>query len=365
MRDLFIFLEFLNLLFLAGIYFFLISIINELFNNERIAKATGILLLLCPQPIFICTNIYGTIPGLFFSILSVWLLLKYFNNGKIIFAVISMFFIAVAVTVKLNYLIFVVAICIILGYQLLSYISAKNIRKILIQGGYIVFSFLLSSLLLQTVISGYERRFGEKLGKGIPMISWMVTGFSDSPSAPGWFNFEHMNIFYDAEENKTHAVKLSKEKIKERFDYFCKNPKIANDFFYKKTVSQWNETTYESLWKNQLGGAYENGTGLAKLVCVTGEKQSKAYMDYISQFVFVMALVFVAGFLLSNKKRTVNQTIFFIIIIGGFIYHFLFEAKSQYILPYFMLLIPFAAAGFYQAYEFIGTKIFCHAKQGF
>ena len=353
----FILLQFLNLFFLAGIYFFLINIINELFNNEKIAKVTGILLLLCPQPIFICTNIYGSLPGLFFSILSIWLLLKYFSNGKIFFAIISMFFIAVAVVIKLNYLIFLVAICIVLVYRLIVSISEKNIRRTLVLCGYIVFSFILSSLLLQSIISSYERRFNEKLGKGVPMISWMVTGSSDSPAAPGWFNWEHMNIFYEAEENNTQAAKLSIEKIKERCNYFCKNPKIACVFFYKKMVSQWNETTYESIWKNQLSGANYYALGIAKLVCVTGEKQSKKYIDFISQFIYVMALICAIGFLIVNKQRNINQALFFIIIIGGFLYHLLFEAKSEYSLPYFILLIPLAAAGFCQAYEFINGKL--------
>ena len=33
------------------------------------------------------------------------------------------------------------------------------------------------------------------------------------------------------------------------------------------------------------------------------------------------------------------------IVLGGLLYHLLFEAKSQYALPYFALLVPLAAWG--------------------
>ena len=32
-------------------------------------------------------------------------------------------------------------------------------------------------------------------------------------------------------------------------------------------------------------------------------------------------------------------------MLGGLLYHLLFEAKSQYALPYFVLLVPLAAWG--------------------
>jgi hypothetical protein len=40
-------------------------------------------------------------------------------------------------------------------------------------------------------------------------------------------------------------------------------------------------------------------------------------------------------------------TLLALIILGGFVYHLIFEAKSQYVLPYFIMMVPFAAYGFY------------------
>ena len=357
-----IFLEYANLFYIAGIYLFLIDIIKQLFDNEKIAKVTAVMLFLCPQLLIYCTHIYSMIPGLFYSLLSIQLLLKYLKNEKIVFAIISMFCISIASTLKLNYLIFMIAICIVLAFKLFSLVSEKKIKKIIVLGGYIIFAVILSFSLIKLVVSSYEHRLGEKIGKGIPMISWMVMGLTNSGSNPGGYDANNINIYNIAEKNYDKAVEISKTIIKECFNRFKKNSKIRRDFFYQKTICQWNETTYQSLWRNQVGGTSLNGQGLAKFVCVTSEKQSKAYIDYISQFIFIMVLICTIWFLISYKKRNIVETVFFIIIIGGFLYHLLFEAKSQYILPYFILLIPLAALGFYQAYEFIENKLGINKK---
>ena len=46
------------------------------------------------------------------------------------------------------------------------------------------------------------------------------------------------------------------------------------------------------------------------------------------------------------RRRDMESSLLPLIILGGLLYHLLFEAKSQYVLPYFVLMIPMAAFGF-------------------
>ena len=46
------------------------------------------------------------------------------------------------------------------------------------------------------------------------------------------------------------------------------------------------------------------------------------------------------------RRRDMESSLLPLIILGGLLYHLLFEAKSQYALPYFVLMIPMAAFGF-------------------
>lgn len=51
-------------------------------------------------------------------------------------------------------------------------------------------------------------------------------------------------------------------------------------------------------------------------------------------------------FILNYKKIKIKELIFAIIFIGGFIFHLLWEAKCQYTITYFILLIPYTVLGY-------------------
>lgn len=59
-------------------------------------------------------------------------------------------------------------------------------------------------------------------------------------------------------------------------------------------------------------------------------------------------LVFV---LFDIKNCSIEHLIFAIIFIGGFVFHLFWEAKCQYTITYFVLLIPYAAKGYKIAQE--------------
>ena len=57
------------------------------------------------------------------------------------------------------------------------------------------------------------------------------------------------------------------------------------------------------------------------------------------------------------KKRDILSCILPLIILGGLMYHLLFEAKSQYALPYFIMMLPVAACGLSAFYELMKKKV--------
>lgn len=46
----------------------------------------------------------------------------------------------------------------------------------------------------------------------------------------------------------------------------------------------------------------------------------------------------------NNKKK--GELLLGIAVVGGFLFHMFWEAKPQYTLPYFVLLLPYCAAGY-------------------
>jgi hypothetical protein len=76
-------------------------------------------------------------------------------------------------------------------------------------------------------------------------------------------------------------------------------------------------------------------------------------MNQYQQMIFLG--VFCACFFLW-KKREVLQCLLMVVILGGIFYHLLFEAKSQYILTYFVLMVPMSAYGYCNMFRFVEEK---------
>lgn len=137
----------------------------------------------------------------------------------------------------------------------------------------------------------YENRSGIDLGDSVPYVSWIAMGLNEpilSGLAPGWYN--HTYTISNFEDNNFDASEASKDSvanIEERLGYFMSNPQYANDFFYEKTVSQWNETTYQSIWTNQVRGQYAEKGAFAAWVCNEGEGAVSGFMDIYAQLILL------------------------------------------------------------------------------
>ena len=180
-------------------------------------------------------------------------------------------------------------------------------------------------------------------------------GLSETDLAPGWYNiyitvgnFEQSN--YAADE----AGRRSKELIKERLRFFAQNAHYTNDFFYLKTVSQWNEPSYQSIWNNTVRGQYKEKNAFAHWVCYEGEQTVKQYMDYFAQLVF---FCFFLGALYLLKRKQFLFTMLPVVFLGGFFYQLISEGKAQYIIPYFILMTGFAAFGAVSFYDTVMKKV--------
>ena len=55
--------------------------------------------------------------------------------------------------------------------------------------------------------------------------------------------------------------------------------------------------------------------------------------------------------LIDSKKIKFKELIFAIIFIGGFVFHLIWEAKCQYTITYFVLLIPYSIVGYKKTSE--------------
>lgn len=330
-------LQEVNLLWLMLQTHALIEITGLLFRDERIRRMQMLLSFFCLPPLLTVTFLYGNIPAFACGTMAVWMFLKYEKKGRVRFALLSALFLTLAVTLKLNLLIFLVAIG---GIWFLRALSRRSLRSLACLALTAVCVLTVSKLPQKF----YERRIGIEYGDGIPMIAWMAMGFDEGHAAPGWYREEHtVTAFEQTGHDGAETAALARQALSERLDLFRTHPRYALRFFGDKLRSQWNEPSYGSLWINQVQLSYSEKGGLYRALCEQGAKRTLAVMNQFQQLVFLGVLFGLAGLL---RRRDLLPALLPLILLGGLLYHLLFEAKSQYAMPYFMLMLPLAAYGF-------------------
>ncbi len=345
-----IFIQMINVVFLALLYLALVLINDTVFSDKRIRHMTVLLLTCSAQPVIFCTFTYGIIPGFSFAAWALYLEILYFRKNKIWMAAVSAVCLMLAVMIKSNNYIVMIAMLILALIQMLK---RKNYLKDL---AYMAVSVILAMNILPVVTSYYEKKSGTELGDSIPYVSWIAMGMCEGFRAPGWYKGAYTTTKFEELDMNQEAMKeYSETLLKERLEYFKENPQYRKDFFYRKFVSQWNETTYQSIWNNTVRAQYKDKGKLSDWVCNKGVTKVKAYMDFYAQLIFW-------GCLLAVIRCVKNKDNFFsiampLVVLGGVMYHMLSEAKSQYSLSYFVMMIAVAAYGICIAYDIFAEKM--------
>lgn len=329
-------LQCVNLLWLLLGYHAIIRCAELLYSKARVTKMTALMLMFCLPAVFSCTFLYGNIPSLACGAAALWMFAEFIKKRRFASALLCALFMSLAVMLKLNLLIFFAAIAIVWLFELFRRWSFKSLLCLLLAS--------LSVLALRGLPQQlYEERSGKSFGEGIPMIAWMAMGFSEGYAGPGWYSMDHtVTAFTDSGSDPAATAENARAVIAERLRYFAEEPGAAWRFFTVKLKTQWNDPSYESLWINKVQNTYSEKNGLYQVVCGSGERRTVGFMNQYQQFVLFGLLL---ALLTLWKKRDVRSCLLLIVILGGVLYHLLFEAKSQYCLSYFLLMIPVAASG--------------------
>lgn len=330
-------LQGINLLWLLVSYHAMIQLCSQLFKDRRIQIFTIILLVFCLPPVLSCTFLYGILPGFALGAMAMWMFAAFLQQRRWWQGLLCSVFLGLAVAIKLNYMIFAVAICII---WFIDFLKNRGIKSLVCM----ILVIASVSTLDGAPQSLYERRSGKNFGQGIPMLAWVAMGMSEGYAGPGWYKEDNtvkvfMETGMDAQATEENAIEV----IQDRVAYFSVNPGNAWDFFWEKLRSQWNEPTYESLWINQVQPSYGEKGRLYEWFCGDDNRLTITYMNQYQQLIFLGTLLACIYLL---KKRDINQCLLLLALLGGILYHLISEAKSQYALPYFILMVPMAAYGF-------------------
>lgn len=347
-----ILLQIPNVIALDFIYVGMVMIAKKLFDRKSVTNLTALALTVCFQPMFMTTFTYGLLLGITFSIWSVYHVIRYMREDRLLNAGFAVLLMAISVLLKYNNMILLAAVCIAL---ILHVIDKKKFLALAVAAVMIVCSVGLQRI----VIISYEARSDAELNTQVSQTLYAYLGISDSGMAPGWYNGKAMETLRDSNMDVDAANQIASEGIKSRLHTLSTTHQLG-EFIKKKYFSQFNEPSYESIWISQVRSHdYPDGQQLPAIVTsVYSGGLQKVFDNWFNYYVMMVYIFFTAGmvWLIFRRKLNTESLILPVAILGAILYHMLFEAKSQYILPYFILMIPFAVYGFVESMRTLSKK---------
>lgn len=324
--------QIVNITCLPFLLFAIYKITKTLFNNETVSKLVCILAVLFFPILLYTPYFYGNVISITFSCLGIYKLLEFMNHNLFRTFFYSCLFFAIGYCFKTNLL---VVICAAISALTFLAIKEKKVKKIIypiLLGGAI---FLADS----SVRLVYETITQQKIYPGIPSTAFVAMGLQESiDGIPGWFNAFTNITFIENDCNKRVTDNIAKQEISNRISVFRENPNYALQFFAEKYATQWLEPTFQSLWISRVNDSKsifikDLYYGNSNFIFIT-------FLDGYQSLVYLGALV-----CLLLKRVPIEKNVLIIAVFGGFLFHLIWEAKSQYILQYFILLLPLASFG--------------------
>ncbi len=315
---------------------------KELSGREEPGVYFLLLMLGCWPLIIYVPFIYGEVLSILFSMLSIYTMLLYLRKQRkreMLYMALS---IAAACLIRSNcYIVLAAMACVLV----VKAIGDKKLRHVLALFCCIAVYFVGHMGLIKV----YENRLGVDLQHPMPSILWvaMATQEGEDGKEAGWYNGLAWDLFVDeCGRDQELAIERSKEVIAESMAKFQSDPSYMLDFYRRKIVSQWSEPTYACQVETNHRWS-ERSAFMDRLYKGDLWKPFVRVMDVYQSLIYWGALLFLV--LMIRKKIPVEKLGLLIVVIGGFIFYIFWEAKSRYVFPYFMLMIPMAACAWEEA----------------
>lgn len=353
-------LQYPNIIALDFAYVGLVMVAKQVFHRKAVTNLTAIALIVCFQPMFITTLTNGVLIGLALALWAVYFILRYMQEDKLLFGGLSILLITLSVLIKYTYIVVLIAIVIAV---ILHVISTKRFIAIALAA-----LMALCPIAMQMLIENvYANRSGTDLGTRVTPTLYAYVGITEDEGSPlyaGWFSFIGLNMLATHQLDEAAANEEAQAKIAERREQLRGEGRLL-EFYKTKLLSEINEPSFQSIWVSQVREHnYPDATPenpdpfpkLAKSIYTGG--LSRIFDRWFNYYDMIVFLGFAAGmaFLIIRKKLSPGTIILPTAVFGGLLYHTICEAKSQFMLPFFVMLIPFAVYGILESLQALNKK---------
>ena len=333
-----LFMQGLNVFLSAGIAGTLCALSQVLFGGREARAALVLCVLFMPMALQ-CIFVYGTLPMLLMTALAMLCFALYLQKRKTCFGLGYALCIAAAYMLKPNAAVPLIALAIC---AVLDVMRSRDWKLL----GFAAGSAALAWALLHAVIAQYELRAGVTLTGDVSMLARLVMGLQRGGAEAGWFN-RYTERFFPFDVTAQQEYAIASADLAARLGEMQADPGMALAFFRDKLLSQWLEPSHGALWYGDLcahSGALGEWT---KEIFRDGGAIRAALEGYMAVYQKLLLLLCAAGLIsLIRDRRAAGAALAPVLCaVGGCLYHMIFEAKSQYLYMYFVLMMPLAAHG--------------------
>ena len=335
--------QIINVAAVAIILFSLDQITKELFP-ENVRKLESVLSMGMLPLFLFSTFVYGDLIGWAFGMLAIWQMLCYLkrDGGKYLLRIAVL--LACGIVIKSNINIVLVAVVIAV---LLNCFQKRKYRHLL----YILPMILLPVMCNSAIEGVYVQRAGlDRYPEGIPKLAWVAMSMQEGDEggyACGWYNGYNWAVYGQNGFDRTATEKACMENLKQSLSRFLHEQKYALNYFYKKFTSQWNAPDFQAMISNEWCTRHSLHTiGIAKwFLFEEGREILLFVMNGYHFLIFLLTGTYFGIEVFRKRDWDLPKAYFMLNIFGGFLFHMIWEAQSRYVLGYFVLMLPLAAAG--------------------
>lgn len=277
---------------------------------------------------------------------SVYFIMKYTKKEKFRYALIASILTSVAYALRMNNLIYFIAICI---YLFLDILNTKKIRKIILKILVILLFATISILPCEIAKKKAMEKLNVSDTSALPAVGYIYMGIQGGGfRGDGWYNTTYANIGLKYGDE---SIETYKYLIKKRVNELLDKPFEMLKFFIRKNASMWAENTYSAILFNHsyYSSKYNSKYKIEKTQSEI-EKIDKLLLDneqllnMLQKGVIFVIFLSTLAVLLKFRKNISNDVLLLVLIfIGGFLFHTFWEAKSRYIIIYIIMLMPLTA----------------------
>ena len=320
------------------------QIVRKLSGNNGKAEIYYLVLVVTCFPLYAYTAfVYGELSSTALIILAAWILLSCLEQFTVLKLIGLAFTVGLAVQLRKNVLIVLIAFGIVILIKLLQ----KWDLKVFLTGC----SILLGVFLFQASVEGIYNDVRNQDAEQIPAILFIAMGLHDTYGHPGWNDFYQHNAFAESGDNVEVATEVGKADIRKSMERFLEDPSYMLYFFSYKINTQWQAPMYQGIAMNNY--IVREQSSLARMIyekALPGQL-IKLYMKAFQFFLYgCIFLWLILGF---KKGTSLEKYVLLIAVFGGFLFTVIWEAKTRYAFPYMLLMLPYFGMGMQELMTFL------------